>query len=109
GGPPAAHDAADEADRAEVRAGRAAAREAVPWGERQRQAPELVLRYGDVQPAGPRERAGREPPVPVLLRGGPARGRAAPGPGARERRVRGQRPPAGRERGAARDHLGVPG
>jgi glutamine synthetase len=59
--------------------------------ERQRQAPELVVRHGRAEPA----RAGRQPArqhaVPVLLHGRAAGGGAAPGPAARVGRVRRQR------------------
>src|SRR5690606_795158 len=93
----------------QVRAGRAAAREAVRGREREREAPELVDLHAEAQPAGSGGQPGREPAVPLLLHRGAAGGGAAPGPGAGERGIRGERPSPGGERGAGGDHLGVPG
>jgi glutamine synthetase len=77
--------------------------------ERQRQAPELVVRTESQNLLEPGDDPHDEHAVPVLLHGGAAGGGAAPGPGARGGGVRGQRPPPRRERGAAGHHLRVPG
>ena len=109
GGPSAARHADAEEGRAAARAGGPAAREAVRGSEREREAPELVARDSSPEPPGAGRDAAREPPVPLLLHGGVAGGRASPGPVARDGRARGERSSAGRERGAAGDHLGLPG
>ena len=60
------------------------------------------------QPAQPGRHPARQPPVPVLLHGDPRCGQEAPGPAARDRRFGRKRPPSGRQRGPAGDHLGLP-
>ena len=98
-----------EADGGEVRACLSAAREAVCRRERIGQAPELEHRRRlRQQPAEPWRHAADEHAVPVLLRRGDSRRRHVPGAAAHEHRPRRQRPSAGRQRGAAGDHLGVP-
>ena len=56
----------------------------------------------------PGRHAAREPPVPVLLRGGHRGGQQAPGAAARVGRQRRPGPPPRRQRGAAGDHLDLP-
>src|SRR5690606_40735583 len=82
GGPSAAHDAGDPEHGEEVRAGGAVAREAVRGGERERQAPELVVRHRGGELPGSGGEPAREPAVPLLRDGGDPGGGAAPGPGA---------------------------
>ena len=60
------------------------------------------------QPARPRRHPARERPVPGLLRGRHPRRRQARRPAARVGRERRQRPPSGRQRGSAGDHLDLP-
>ena len=86
-----------------------AAREAVRGRQRLGQAQQLVVRdrHGR-QPARAGRHAAREPPVPVLLHGGARCRRFAPGAVARLDRLPRPGPPAGRERGAAGDHLDLP-
>ena len=102
-------DGDDAADGAEVRAGVPAAREAVRRRQRIGQAPQLVdERRRGAQPAQPGREPARQPAVPGVLHGGPARGQQVAGPAARQHRQRRQRSPARRERSAAGDPLGLP-
>jgi hypothetical protein len=87
-----------------------AAREAVRRRERLGQAQQLVAldRHGR-QPARPARRDAHEHAVPGLPVRGHPRGRPPRRPAPRLDRQRRQRPPPRRQRGAARDHLDLPG
>ena len=61
------------------------------------------------EPAQPRRHAARQRPVPGLLRGGHPRGGQVSRAAARHCQRGRQRPSAGRQRGAAGDHLDLPG
>ena len=107
--PPAADDAGAGKRRPALRPGLPAAREAVRRRQRLRQAQQLV--DGDRhrhQPARPGRHAGRQHPLPLLLRGGDPGGQQAPGAAARLGRQHRPGPPPRRQRGAAGDHLDLP-
>ncbi len=95
--------------RAQVRPRLPAAREAVRRRQRLGQAPQLVDgRRPRQQPAEPGRHPARQRAVPGVLRRGAARRLPVTGPAARRHRQRRQRPPPGRQRGPAGDHLGLP-
>ncbi len=108
--PPAADDADPAERRPPLRPGGAAAREAVRRRQRLGQAQQLVdgHRRGR-EPARARRHPAREPAVPVLLHGRDPGGQQAPGAAARIDRLPGPGPPPRRQRGAAGDHLDLPG
>ena len=100
----------DAAGRRNVRPRLPAAREAVRRHQRLGQAHQLVdgHRHGR-QPAQPRRHAARQRPVPGLLRGRHPGGRQARRAcSGRRSPAIGQRPPPGRQRGPAGDHLDLP-
>src|SRR3954452_8972487 len=108
-GPPEP-DNAPHADRPPpLRARVPSAREALRRRQRVGQAQQLVHghRHG-LQPARAGRHAAREPPLPVLLRGGHRGGQQAPGAPARVDRLPRPGPPPGRQRGAAGHHLDLP-
>ena len=83
-----------------------------PYRRRQRlrQAQQLVDGHEHrPQPDGARRDPRGQPELPVLLRGGHQGRGQAPGPAARFRREHRAGPPPGRQRGAAGDHLDLPG
>ena len=108
-GPPAAADGDVEAGRTAARDGVPLPREAVRRHQRLGQARELLTGQRERgQPAPARRHAARQRAVPRVLRGSDPRRpqvrRTAAGVG----RVGFERPPAGRKRSAARDHLDLP-
>ncbi|CAA9415441.1 MAG: Glutamine synthetase type III, GlnN, partial [uncultured Phycisphaerae bacterium] len=108
--PPAARDAGPAERRAPLRPRLPPAREALRRRQRLGQAQQLVLRHGHGrQPARAGRHPAREPPVPVLLRGGHRGGQQAPGVAARVDRLPRPGPPPRGQRGAAGDHLDLPG
>ena len=98
-------------DGRQVRPGLPAAREAVRRHQRLGQAQQLVDGHRRRrEPAQPRRHAARQRPVPGLLRGRhPGRAQVCRSCCACRVARRGQRPPPGRQRGPAGDHLDLPG
>ena len=94
----------------QVRPGLPAAREALRGRERLGQAQQLVDGHRHrPQPAWIRATRRGEHELPVLLRGGDPGREQAPGPAAGLGRQHRPGPPAGSQRGAAGDHLDLPG
>ncbi len=94
----------------QARSGLPAPRKALRWGQRQRQAQQLVhLHRHRQEPAGPRQGTLQKHPVPAVP-GGHHQGRGRiSGPAAYLCGLCRQRPPAGRQRGPSRHHFHVPG
>ena len=108
--PPAADHAADAERGPPLRPRLPPAREAVRRRQRLRQAQQLVDGHRHrQQPDGARRHPGREHELPVLLRRGDPCGQQAPGPAAGLGGQPRPGPPARRQRGAAGDHLDLPG
>ena len=108
GGPPAAHDVDASQGRAEVRPGLPPPRKAVPGRQRERQAPELVVRHRQTRTCSSPARRPHENMQFLFFCSAVLKAVARHQDLLRARsRPRGERPPAGRQRGAAGDHLRV--